>query len=190
MTRKRKNNRHVSESHLVKEICKGNEKAYEELFFRYYYQLCRFAVKITKCNELARDTVQEVFFKIWVNRENWDVHLSLNAYLYQAVRYHAMNVMEHQGVRHRLSVRLKEEPDLQPDYSVQGSENSVKESSKLVSRIWELVEEMPEQRKLVFELHRKHGLSYREISQVMDVATKTVENHMGKALRELREKLV
>ncbi|MEX2437898.1 MAG: sigma factor-like helix-turn-helix DNA-binding protein, partial [Candidatus Babeliales bacterium] len=66
---------------------------------------------------------------------------------------------------------------------------TAKDLSGLVSQIWDLVEAMPEQRKMVFELHRKHGLSYSEISEVMGIAKKTVENHMGKAFQEVREKL-
>lgn len=182
-------NRNISESHLIKEICSGNEKACEELFFEYYYQLCRFAVTITNCSELARDVVQEVFLKIWQNRKNLDIQHSLKAYLYQSVRNHALNMLEQQGARHRLSDRLTKETDMQPDPAAGEDNNYSGELDVLVSRIWELVNEMPEQRRLVFILHRKHGLSYPEISEVMHIARKTVENHMGRAFRELREKL-
>jgi RNA polymerase sigma-70 factor (ECF subfamily) len=48
---------------------------------------------------------------------------------------------------------------------------------------------MPQRRKMVFELHRKHGLSYKEIAQIMDITRKTVENHMGKALQDVRDEL-
>lgn len=185
-----KNNRHIIESHLVREIRNGNEQAYEELFFEYYYQLCRFAVKITKCNELARDAVQEVFFRIWENRESLNIRYSLKAYLNQAVRNHALNMMGQQGARQRLWVRLKDEgSELQTAPGVNRGNSRARELDELVCQIWILVEDMPERRKQVFELHRKHGLNYQEISEVMGIARKTVENHMGRALRELREKL-
>jgi len=180
--------RYLSESHIIKEICSGNEKAYEELFFEYYYSLCRFAVTITNCSELARDVVQGVFFKIWQNRKHLDIRHSLNAYLYQAVRNHALNMMDQQRARQRLSIRLKEEHVQLPEHVGEYGNQST-DLKSLVSRIWELVYEMPEQRRLVFVLHRKHGLSYLEISEVMNIARKTVENHMGRALQELREKL-
>lgn len=185
------NKSYISEYHLIKEICDGNEKAYEELFFEYYYQLCRFAVNFTHCSDSARDVVQEVFFKIWENRHNLDIRHSLKAYLYQTVRNHALNLMEQQGARHRLSARLKEfaVAELQPITTVNNDNNRASELAELLSQIWELVEKMPEQRKLVFKLYRKHGLNYREISEVMGIARKTVENHMARALKELRENL-
>jgi RNA polymerase sigma-70 factor (ECF subfamily) len=48
---------------------------------------------------------------------------------------------------------------------------------------------MPQRRRFVFSLHRKHGLSYKEIVQVMDITRKTVENHMGLALKEIRDSI-
>ncbi|MEX2397135.1 MAG: RNA polymerase sigma-70 factor [Balneolales bacterium] len=184
-----KNNRHASEPYLILEICNGNEKAYEELYFEYYYQLCRFAESITKCSELARDIVQEVFLNIWVKRKSWEVKHSLKAYLYQAVRNQALNMVEQQGARHGLSVRLKEEFDMQSKATAEEGDDPASKLPGLINQIWELVEEMPDQRKMVFVLHRKHGLSYLEISEVMGIARKTVENHMGKVFQELREKL-
>lgn len=182
-------NKSDPESCLIKEISNGNEKAYEDLFFKYYYQLCKFAVNTTNCDDLARDAVQEVFLNIWINREAWVIKHSLKAYLYQAVRNHALNLAEQQRVRQKLSEKLYENPDQLSEYIVDENSSTAKDLSGLVSQIWDLVEAMPEQRKMVFELHRKHGLSYSEISEVMGIAKKTVENHMGKAFQEVREKL-
>lgn len=52
-----------------------------------------------------------------------------------------------------------------------------------------MVDELPERRRTIFVLYRKHGLSYSEIGEVMGIARKTVENQMGKSLRFIREKL-
>ncbi len=61
--------------------------------------------------------------------------------------------------------------------------------AKRVMQIWVLVDQMPDRRRLVFELHRKDGLSYKEISKILDVSLKTVENHMGQAIKYLRNEL-
>ena len=63
------------------------------------------------------------------------------------------------------------------------------EQIELIKKVWETVNKMPERRRLVFELHRKHGFSYKEIAKILEITVKTVENHMSQALQYLRENI-
>ncbi|CAN0239938.1 unnamed protein product, partial [Chrysoparadoxa australica] len=63
------------------------------------------------------------------------------------------------------------------------------EHLELIKRVWEVVSQMPERRRLVFELHRKHGFSYKEIARILEITRKTVENHMSQALQYLRDNI-
>lgn len=183
----------TDELKCVAKIRDGDEEAFEELFFEYYNQLSKFANTITKSREYARDTVQDVFLKIWRNRANWEIHVSVKVYLYQAVRNQALNLIEKQKARQRLVENIQHE---RGDFESQISEDYIIDDAKangfdtseaaLIRRVWELVGQMPERRRLVFELHRKHGLSYKEIAKVLDIAPKTVENHVGQALQFIR----
>lgn len=65
--------------------------------------------------------------------------------------------------------------------------DSIKNAKKLIEQIWEIDDHMPERRVFVFTLHRKHGLSYKEIAYVMDITRKTVESQMSLALKEIRD---
>tara|TARA_R110002096_G_scaffold97694_14_gene217754 strand:+ start:13013 stop:13624 length:612 start_codon:yes stop_codon:yes gene_type:complete len=176
----------------VAKIRAGDEKAFEELFFEYYNQLSRFANTITRSREFARDTVQDVFLKIWRNRANWEIHVSIKVYLYQSVRNQSLNLLEKQKTRQRLNEKLQLDQSSYVNryYESDNYPSSISDRElKLVKRIWEVVEQMPERRKLVFELHRKHGLSYKEIAKVLDIARKTVENHVAQALQFLRDNI-
>ena len=53
--------------------------------------------------------------------------------------------------------------------------------------IFRAVSEMPEKRREVFILSRLHGMSHKEIARKLNVSSKTVENHINFALRELRK---
>lgn len=175
------------EKDLVAGIRRGDEEAFEALFFEYYYQLCSFAVKITGSSELARDAVQDVFYKLWRSREDWNIHYSLKVYLYRAVRNQSLNLVDKQKNRLELVQNLSDEPSYSDERSIESGLAS--SSEKLIKKIWELVTQMPERRKQVFLLHRRHGLSYKEISTVMAISNKTVENHMGLALQYLRDNI-
>lgn len=168
----------------IRRIRSGDEKAFEELFFKYYENLCGFAVRFVNSRAMAKDCVQEVFLKIWRNREDWEINYSLSVYLYRAVRNQALNKLEKQK-NYRNYTRQYSEYGYSEDFK---EELSVKDN-RIITQIWIIAEGMPERRRTVFELHRKHGLSYKEISKVMNIARKTVENHMGRALQDIREQL-
>lgn len=176
----------------VVRIRSGDKKAFEQLFFEYHNSLIRFANTITKSRELARDCVQDVFLKIWRNREDWEIQYSLKAYLYQSVRNQALNLLEKQKARQRLKSNFEKESIHfveQIDPLMKSHEYLSEKETKQLKRIWELVEEMPERRRLAFDLNRRHGLSYKEISKVLNISRKTVENHIGQAIKFIRDKI-
>lgn len=175
----------VNDFNRVERIRKGDKKAFEALFFEYHEQLSRFANSITRSREFARDAVQDVFLKIWRNRSQLDIHTSVKVYLYQSVRNQSLNLLDKQKNQQRLRenflIELKSVPIT--EYS---DTNLTPEEHELIKIIWEVANQMPERRRLVFELHRKHGFSYKEIAKVMEITRKTVENHMAQALQFIR----
>lgn len=175
----------MKKEELVERIRNGDGEAYEELFFEYYSKLCGFAFRILKSDELAKDCVQEVFLKIWRNRKDWVINYSLRVYLYKSVRNQALNKIEKQKTRRDYTRQYYEE-GIRDIIAERPSRNRDRE---LVDQIWQLAESLPKRRRTVFELHKKNGLSYKEIAKIMGITRKTVENHMGRALQEIRNKL-
>jgi len=178
----------ISESgrQLLEKIRAGNKDAFEKLFYSYYHDLCSLAFKVTHCPQQARDVVQDVFLNLWNKHSKWNVKVSIKAYLYQAVWNEALNAQ----AREKRKLSLKKEFAEISAYEV---ESEAREFSgnrqRLITEIWNIVANMPERRKSVFILHRKHALTYKEIGRVLQISPKTVENHMGLALTEIREKM-
>lgn len=169
---------------MVERIRSGDHGAFEKLFHLYYPQLCVFSNSYVKSLDLARDVVQDVLIKIWDNRENLHINQSLKAYLYMAVRNQSLNFIQQKKQIERLEKRLKKQLELS-DFIIREEQNT----AELTKKVWLLVDQLPERRRTIFILYRKHGLSYGEIAEVMDIARKTVENQMGKAMQFLREEL-
>lgn len=169
---------------LAKKIRAGDRKAFEQLFYRYYAQLCVFSNSFVRSMDISRDVVQEVFVKIWDNRDNFNVETSLKAYMYQAVRNQSLNFIKQKKQQERLKERIKKQQEAAKERC--GDEFNTEELSE---KVWKLVETLPERRRTIFILYRKHGLSYHEIAEVLSIARKTVENQMGKSLQYLRENL-
>jgi RNA polymerase sigma-70 factor (family 1) len=136
--------------------------------------------------ELAEDLVHEVFMKVWTLRETLAIRSSLSAYLYRASRNHAINMLERiaadrelrQAVIRRLEAVLEE--DLSEAARLQRYEELLNQS----------LEAMPPQRRRVYELCRRQGLSYDEAAAELGLSRNTVKDHMAKALRFLRKDLL
>ncbi len=169
---------------LAERIRSGDQQAFETVFHTYYPKLCVFSNSYVKSLDISRDVVQEVFIKIWDNRENFQIRQSLKAYLYQAVRNHSLNYLEKKNQKRRLEDSLKRQKEIESD-----SSPTDLNTEELSEKIWKLVDDLPERRRTIFILYRKHGLSYSEIGEVMDIKRKTVENQMGKSLQFLRDQL-
>lgn len=169
---------------LAEKIRAGDHCAFEALFHQYYSQLCVFSNSYVKSLDIARDVVQEVFIKIWDNRDDFFINQSLKAYLFMAVRNQSLNFLQQKKQKQRLEDRLRKQQSIND--AIHKTELNTEE---LTQKVWRVVEELPERRRTIFILYRKHGLSYAEIAEVMGIARKTVENQMGKSLKYLREQL-
>jgi len=86
---------------LVSRIKNGDSCAFEELFFTYCQPLIQFACRFVGDINLAEDLVQEVFLKIWSNRQQLNPSLNIKNYLYVAIKNLALNTYL-DGTRRRL----------------------------------------------------------------------------------------
>jgi RNA polymerase sigma-70 factor (ECF subfamily) len=174
----------LSEKQVIETIQSGNESAFEMIFRSYYQPLCRYAYSFLDDKEDAEEVVQSAFITIWERRKSLDIQTSLKSYLYRMVRNSCLNVIKHekikqQHVAHELAV-------------TEASHESVYQkvyATELEIKITEAMKALPEQCRLVFQLSRFEELKYQEIADQLQISVKTVENHMGKALKIMRERL-
>lgn len=174
----------LSDSDIVRAIRQGQESAFEQLFRTYYERLCRYADTLLKDADEAEEMVQTVFLTIWEKRADWEVTLSLKAYLYRAVHNHCLNRIKHYGVRenHREYALYVQADGYDPvTETIQASE--------LEDRIERAVSKLPGQCQVVFRMSRFEEMKYQEIADQLGLSVKTIENQIGKALRIMRQEL-
>lgn len=174
----------LTEKEVLETIQAGNESAFEMIFRTYYQPLCRYAYSFLDDKEEAEEVVQSAFITVWEKRKSIDIQISLKSYLYRMVRNACLNVIKHekikqQHVAHELAVT---------DASYESVSEKVN-ATELESKITEAMKALPEQCRIVFQLSRFEELKYQEIADQLQISVKTVENHMGKALKIMREKL-
>ena len=174
-----------SQQELVEGVRAGKRTALKAIYCKYYPDLCGFAASYVTSKRRGREVVQEVFLEIWERRESWKVSGSLKSYLFQAVRNRALNFLRTEKNRYGLKQKLKHTV---PTRRLRTAEDNLC-YDELSDAIEEAVEQLSPRRREAFTLHRQHGLTYKEIAEVMEISPKTVENHIGRALKSLREML-
>ena len=172
------------EHQWVEKIRQGDRRAFKALFESYYEGLCRFAESQINDPEAAEGLVQDLFLDLWRRRRRWAPRGALRAYLFGAVRNKTIKRIRRRQVRRRWK-RQEQEKD-----APRGA-NPVDDFQhrELKRAMQDGVSALPERRRQVYVLSRRHGLTYREIADAMDISPKTVENQMVKALKFLRKRL-
>ncbi|HTJ51616.1 MAG TPA: RNA polymerase sigma-70 factor [Cyclobacteriaceae bacterium] len=166
------------------ELKEGDITAFEMFFKTYYQPLCNYAYTFIQDRDEAEEIVQSAFLSVWEKRDTLDIKTSLKSYLYTMVRNTSLNVIKHEKIKQKY---VGEAMAIE-DRSHEGVAQAVL-SSELEDRIQMAMEVLPEQCRLVFKLSRFEELKYAEIAEQLDISIKTVENHMGKALKIMREQL-
>ncbi len=164
---------------------RSDRQAYTQVFEATYDALYRYAWYFVHDEDAAYDVLQDVFLKLWQVRERVDPARSLKALLYQMVRNTALNHMRH-AKRHAADT-LDDVP-FEPASMPREEENYDMQTLETHLRRW--IDELPQRRREAFMLSRYQGLSHVEIAGIMDLAPKTVNNHIVLALQHLRSRLL
>lgn len=170
------------ESVLVNELSKGNLLAFNSLFEAYSNRLYYFAFRYLKSEAESEELVQEVFTRIWEKRQNLNKDLSFKSFLFTI----AFNIIKkHFIAKARLYEYL--ESQIRDELDLDTSDNITYDS--LYKYIIELVNQLPDRRKIIFIKSRFDNLSIKEIAEELKISHKTVENQITSALHFLRDKI-
>ena len=162
-------------------VQKGKEGALKEIYHRYWEKLVATGYYYTKNKELTEEIVSDVLMSLWNKREDPAIR-SLPAYLGTAVKYSVFKAITRNKRRQDLlQGQLRAERD---------QETEEKLDARFLKDFLEgVVEKLPEKARLVFKYSRDEQLSVSEIANKMELSPKSVEYHMTKALKTLREYL-
>ena len=171
---------------MVKEILvalkSGDHKAFEVIFVTYFNKVKYFINGLVKSESDAEELAQEVFVKLWVNRESIVIEKSFSSYLYVMARNAAFNFLKSKFVRDSY---LNDQLHQNNEESATSDDVIVAKETELLLKI--IVSKMPEQRRRIYEMSRNQGLKNDEIAAQLNISKKTVENQLSLALKELRQ---
>jgi len=163
---------------IIKRLRKGDIKAYEIIFNKYYNILFGYCVKFVKDKEEAKEIVNDAFLKLWEHRKNIrkDVD-TLKPYLFQIVHNLSINFLQKSSNKNRT---------LFDNFDLYGIEiayfHNPMEDKELFDFLNAAICKLPSQRRKVFMLSRFNELTYSEIANQLGISLKTVENQISRSL--------
>jgi RNA polymerase sigma factor (sigma-70 family) len=173
-----------NEKELIEQVVKGSEKAFGELFYAYHNQLGEFVMLLTNSQELTEEIIQDVFVKVWLNREALLNIDKFTAYLFILTRNYTLNCIR-KLVNERKSRELYsslEIADPEKEFIVIDGEPGP-DYEALIDRA---VANLPPQQQKVFMLRQK-GLKNTEIAQKMEISQQSVKKYQQWALKSVSE---
>ncbi len=173
----------MEEKEQLYRLARGDQNALKTIFDTHYTPLVRYALKISGTTETAEEIVQDIFVWLWEKRNNLNIEGQLGPYLARAVKNKSINY-----VKSRYHKTSQESVDPYPNLVVSSrSGEDVLAENELAAILEEAQHQLPEQTALVFSMSRHAEMTYPEIARELKISIKTVEYHISKALKSIRE---
>ena len=175
----------------INALSKGKKEAFFILYKKFFVALCLFAQKFSIGKGAAEDIVQDVFFELWLRRNEIDFDLPMKAYLFKSVLNKSRNYIYDKRVKDKISFDSDNDIQFIDDYLqsfVVYQEDSLL-LKDLDREIKTYVESLPEQCHRIFIMSRSLNLKNKDIALRLGISIKTVEKQITKALSGLRNHL-
>ncbi|WAC15036.1 RNA polymerase sigma-70 factor [Dyadobacter pollutisoli] len=165
---------------LAASLLRDDEKAFSEIYNRYWQRLYVFALSKLNDETGAEETIQTVFVDLWQKRRRNQID-NLSSYLYKAVKNKCID-----HIRQRLVKDRHEEFLLNTFVDEDMGTEELLALQELKAVIDLSMKQLPEKTREIFKLSRLDGLSVREVSLALSVPQRTVEYHLAHALKVMR----
>jgi len=168
----------------IKKFKEGDAAAFDSIYKMYSRKLYIFSYGLLKDQDSAAELVQEVFVNLWEKRNQVDITLNFDNYVF-TITYNSI----------RKYFRKKSIERKVKDYVIKSSPEFIDDTDSgiIYNELLELanktIEKLPLKRKTVYKLSRQEGMKIKEIAGKLNISSRTAENHLAKALKFLKEEM-
>jgi len=174
----------LSDKQLFKEVSEGDERAFQHLFTRYYPRMISFAGMMVKSPYAAEEIVQEVFIRLWEQREVLAEVKSPENFVFIVIRNHTFNYLRAAANEQNRREQLWEA--LQQRAADETITLEMQEADQFFEKI--LAKLSPQQQK-IFRMSREEGFSHQQIADELQLSKDTVKKHIANSLKVFKSYL-
>lgn len=168
----------------LQQMAHGDLQAYRYLFDHHFSDLCNFLLIYLHSKELCEEIALEIFSYVWEKRDTLVIKATFKSFVFAVAKNKAISHYRKEHKKIFTSLELGE-----PLMTELTNAQVFLENNELRTIIDEAIGKLPEKSRQVYQMAWEENLSHKEISLKMGITPKTVENHVGIALRKLRESL-
>ena len=174
----------TDDEQALRSLAAGDLAAYRFLFDLHFADLCNYINIYLHSREFSEAIALEIFEFVWEKREPLVIRVSFKSFLFSSAKNKAISHYrkEHKTIFTSLDLIESVIPD-------ESNSQQFLEEKELRNFIENAINRLPEQSKKIYLMAREENLSHKEIADLLGITPKTVENHVGIALRKLRESL-
>ncbi len=173
-----------NEKELFARMSQGDEAAFTEIFYHYTQRIYHYILNKTKSPETAEEIVQEVFVKIWTNKEKFSEVSNYESYLFTMASNKVLDWFRKMANEEKLKKHVWQTIGELSNITIE--ELDFKHSQELINKA---IEQLSPQRKKIFLLNKEDGLTRQEIADQLDLSVHTVNNHLNEAVKQVKEYL-
>jgi RNA polymerase sigma-70 factor (ECF subfamily) len=173
------------EKTLLALVATGNREAFTQLYTTHLNNLYRFIFLYTKSKEESEEILQDLFIKIWENREKLPEVDSFKNYIFRMAKNKMLDTIRHLQTRQRVFAEIKRTKEIAEFTTT--DQCVYREYYQVVQQA---IEKLPPKRKLIFRLNIENGLSPDEIAQKLSISKSVVQKQTYKASDYVREYLL
>lgn len=177
---------------LIEQLKQGDQTAFRQIVETWQDLVYNTAIGIVQNAEDAEDVAQEVFVQVYESIDGFKGESKLSTWLYRITLSKSMDHLRRKKRKKRFAfVRSlfgenNEATIHPPDFNHPGVLMDNKETA---ATLFKALSQLPENQRIAFTLHKIEGLSYQEVSEVMETTVSSVESLMHRAKNNLRKNL-
>jgi RNA polymerase sigma-70 factor, ECF subfamily len=170
----------MMDQQLFRQIKEGSLEAFSVFYDKYSLKLLNFSIMYLNSRTEAEETVQDVFVKIWQNRQGLNLELSVEGYIFRIAKNELLNKIKKKVLKTESITKSTESLVFSNTTEDDILLNEMKEV------LFEAMAGLPEKRQVIFRLSREKGYSNKEIAEELNISINTVESQIKKSIKYLR----
>lgn len=175
-------NKTMEDKTLITRFQGGDKEAFTQLYRMYSKQLYLNLVKLVKSEEIAAELLQDVFIIIWEKRETIEIQKSFRAYLFRIGENKVIDLFRRARRDKLLFSKIKK---IASEHYTHIEEDLIAREDAAILK--KAIETLPPQRRQIFELCKIQGKTYTEVSSQLGISIATINDHIVKGTKTVRE---
>ncbi len=165
-------------------VKKRDKEAFHTLYYKYHAYLYAVALRYLKDEDMAADTVQHVFIKLWETTKALNIDINVKNYLYTMTKNHILN-----QIRDNKETVSLNYINAQQEIKDKSDIVQLMEEQQTIDVLHKGINSLPPQKRRVCQLKLEEGITNQNIADEMGISIHTVKTHYRESLKMLRDYL-